>query len=81
MNFLRSLITKYEPLVFTFGKVFVYAFIGLILSYWIGIGDVRVSSLWNDIANQWDTAAGSSLVVGLAAVGFKLPQAIKTKTL
>lgn len=81
MNFLRSLVAKYEPLIFTFGKVFVYSFIGTILAYWIGFTPISVSGLVGAIRSQWDAAAGSALVIGLAAVGFKIPAAIKSKSI
>lgn len=81
MNFLNSLFAKYEPLVYSFGKVFVFTFIGTILAYWLGLTNANVSGLVGAVRDDWDAAGGIAIVAGLTAVGFKVPNAVKTKTL
>lgn len=74
------LFSKYESLVITFFKVFVFSFIGTILAVWIGGTVINVSGLWGAIQHTWDSAAGVALLSALTAVGFKVPVAIKTKS-
>lgn len=81
MALLRSFIVKYEPLAFTFVKVFVYTFVAAILAFWLGLTPLNVSGLWGAIKNDWDAAGGTGVLAALAAVGVKIPAAIKTKTL
>lgn len=79
MDLLRSLFVKYEPLVYSFVKVFIYSFIGIILAYWLGLTNANVSGLVDAVRDDWDAAGGSALLVALTAVGFKVPAAIRTK--
>lgn len=81
MNLLRSFVTKYEPLAFTFVKVFAYSFVGSILAFWFGLTPFNVSGLWNAIDKDYAAALGVAVLAALGAVGIKVPQAIKTKTL
>lgn len=81
MNFLNSLFSKYEPLVYSFGKVFVFTFIGTILAYWLGLTNANVTSLVGAVKDDWDAAGGISIIAGLTAVGFKVPSAIKQKSI
>lgn len=80
-GFLGSLFAKYEPLVYSFGKVFVFTFIGTILAYWLGLTNANVSGLVGAVKNDWDAAGGISIIAGLTAVGFKVPAAVKTKSI
>lgn len=48
---------------------FVVVFVGAILSYWIGLGNIAVTGLWGAISNQWDTAAGTALVAAIISMG------------
>lgn len=80
MKFIDSLFTKYEPLVYSFGKVFIYTFVGTILAYWIGLTNANVSSLVTAVKDDWDAAGGISIMAGLTAVGFKIPKAVKQKS-
>lgn len=80
MNLLRSFITKYEPLAFTFVKVFVYTFVSAILAFWLGLTPLNVSGLVNAVHQDWDAAAGTGVLAGLIAIGFKIPAALKSKS-
>lgn len=77
---IKSFLAKYEPLAFTFVKVFVYTFVAAILAFWLGLTPLNVSGLWGAIKNDWDAAGGTGILAALVAVGFKVPAALKTKT-
>lgn len=80
MTIFNSLFAKYEPLVYTFVKVFVFTFVGAIFAYWIGLTNANVTGLWDAISSDWDAAGGIAIVSGLTAVGFKTPAAVKAKS-
>lgn len=81
MNFFNSLFSKYEPLAYSFGKVFIFTFVGTILAYWLGFTNANVSGLVGAVKDDWDAAGGISIMAGLSAVGFKIPKAVQKKQL
>ncbi len=53
-------------------RTFVQAYVGVILAFWIGVGDSpTVTGLWDAVTSQSDVAAGAGIIAAITALGWR----------